>query len=172
MSEYLQEISSGESEWVEFKRSTSLLKEAVQTLCGFANDKGGVLYFGVTDDGAIIGQSVTDDTLKNIANTVKLNTEPKLYPQVEKIEVDGKSCVRVAIEQSPLKPHFAYGRPYIRVGSTTQQLSQDHYHLLLQQKNNGYGFDFQPCTKASLADIDESSVQQFIETANAVRDLN
>ncbi|QFY88711.1 putative DNA binding domain-containing protein [Magnetovirga frankeli] len=172
MTEYSQEINAGESEGIEFKRSTSLLKEAIQSLCAFANHKGGVLYFGVADDGQIIGQSVTDDTLKNIANTVKLNTEPKLYPQIEKVQFDGMTCIRVSIEQSPLKPHVAYGRAYIRVGSTTQQLSQDQYQLMLQQRNNGYGFDFQPCTQASMADIDEASVRQFIETANAVRDLN
>lgn len=172
MTEYERELASGESESIEFKRSTALLKEAIQTLCGFANHKGGVLYFGVSDDGAIVGQSVTDDTLKNIANTVKLNTDPKLYPQIEKVEIAGKACVRVCIEQSPLKPHIAYGRPYLRVGTTTQQLSQDQYQLLLQQRNNGYGFDFQPCPAAVMADIDEMSVQHFMETANAVRDFN
>lgn len=166
------EIAGGESEEVEFKRSTSLLKEAVQTLCAFANHRGGVLYFGISDDGHVIGQTVTDDTLKNIANTIKLNTDPKLYPQVEKVDIAGKTCVRVCIEQSPLKPHVAYGRPYLRVGPTTQQLSQDRYQLLLQQRTNGYGFDFQPCRSATMADIDESSVQTFMETANAVRDLN
>lgn len=172
MNQYHGELISGESDNLEFKRSTSLLKEAVQTLCAFANHQGGVLYFGVTDDGTIVGQPVSDDTLRNIANTVKLNTDPKLYPQIEKIEIEGKMCVRVCVEQSPLKPHVAYGRPYIRVGTTTQQLSQDHYQILLQQRNNGYGFDFQPCSAARLSDIDELSVQTFLETANAVRDLN
>ena len=172
MNDLHQELANGESEGIEFKRSTSLLKEAIQTLCAFANHKGGILYFGVADDGKIIGQTVTDDTLKNVANSIKLNTDPKLYPQVERVEFEGKFCVRVCVEQSPLKPHVAYGRPYIRVGTTTQQLSQEQYHLLLQQRKNGYGFDFQPCPAATIADIDETSVHHFMEIANAVRDFN
>ncbi len=172
MSNSAEELLAGESEGLEFKRSTSLLKEAVQTLCAFANHKGGVLYFGVANDGRVVGQTVTDDTLKNITNTVKLNSDPKLYPQVEKLEIEGKACIRVCVEQSPLKPHVAYGRPYIRVGPTTQQLGQEQYRLMLQQRTNGYGFDFQPCPAATLADIDETSVHSFMETANAVRDLN
>lgn len=56
MTDYRKEILSGESEELEFKRSTSLLKEATQTLCAFANHKGGVLYFGVSDDGTVVGQ--------------------------------------------------------------------------------------------------------------------
>ena len=88
MNNYQHELSQGESEGVEFKRSTSLLKEAVQTLCAFANHQGGVLYFGVADDRTVVGQSVTDDTLKNVANPIKLNTELKLYPQIEKLEFE------------------------------------------------------------------------------------
>ena len=104
--------ANGESEGIEFKRSTSLLKEAIQTLCAFANHKGGVLYFGVADDGKIIGQTVTDDTLKNVANSIKLNTNPKLYPQVEGLNL--RDSVRVCVEQSPLKPHVAYGSALVR----------------------------------------------------------
>jgi ATP-dependent DNA helicase RecG len=172
MSNYADELMAGESECLEFKRSTALLKEAVQTLCAFANHQGGVLYFGVSDDGSVVGQAVTDDTLKNIANTVKLSTDPKLYPQVEKVEIEGKACVRVCVEQSPLKPHVAYGRPYIRVGIATLQLSQERYQILLGQRTNGYGFDFQPCPGATPADIDETGVQNFMEAANTVRDFN
>ncbi len=144
----------------------------MQTLCVFANHKGGVLYFGVADDGTVVGQSVTDDTLKNVANTIKLNTEPKLYPQIEKLEFDKKACIRVCGEQSTLKPHFAYGRPYLREGSTTQQLSQEQYELLLQQRKNGYGFDFQVCPRATIAEVDESKVRSFLEAANAFREIN
>ena len=105
MNDFYQELANGESEGVEFKRSTSLLKEAIQTLCAFANHKGGVFYFGITDDGKIIGQTVTDDTLNNVANSIKLNTDPKLYPQVERVEFAGKFCVRVCVEQTAQAPY-------------------------------------------------------------------
>ena len=55
---------------------------------------------------------------------------------------------------------------------TTQQLSQEQYPLLLQQQKNGYGFDCQPYPAATIADIDETSVHNFMEIANAVRDVN
>ena len=81
MNNYEHELSQGESEGVEFKRSTSLLKEAVQTLCAFANHQGGVLYFGVADDGTVIGQSVTDFTQKNVANTINSIQNPNSIPK-------------------------------------------------------------------------------------------
>jgi ATP-dependent DNA helicase RecG len=165
-------ISEGESETVEFKRSTALLREGIETLCSFANHRGGYLFFGIEDDGRIVGQQVSDDTIRNIANAVKLNTDPKLYPAIEKVQLEGKTCVLVTVEESPLKPHLAYGRPYLRVGATNQRLDRERYEYLLQQRFNGYGFDHQLQPGAGLDDIDTDALYEFLETANSVRNLN
>lgn len=172
MQDILNLILKGESETTEFKKSTSSLREGIETLCAFANHKGGYLIFGVEDNGKIIGQQVSDDTLKNIANAVKLNTEPKLYPQIEKIELKNKTCILVTVEESPLKPHLVYGRAFLRVGTTNQRLDREQYEYMLQQRSNGYGFDYQIEKNATLNDIDPDSVYQFLETANTVRDIN
>jgi ATP-dependent DNA helicase RecG len=52
-------IKEGESETLEFKRSTGELKEAMQTLCAFLNGKGGTVLFGIRPDGNPEGQEVT-----------------------------------------------------------------------------------------------------------------
>ena len=155
-----------------FKKSTSLLREAIESLCAFANHHGGDLIFGVTDDGKVLGQQVSDDTLKNIANTVKLNTDPKLYPAIEPVILDGKNCILLRIEESPLKPHLAYGRAYVRVGPSNQKLDREQYEYLLQQRFNGYGFDYQVQKGATLADLDTDLLYEFLETANSIRDIN
>jgi ATP-dependent DNA helicase RecG len=165
-------ISEGESETVEFKRSTALLREGIETLCSFANHRGGYLFFGVEDDATVVGQQVSDDTIRNIANAVKLNTDPKLYPAIEKVQLQGKTCVLVTVEESPLKPHLAYGRPYLRVGATNQRIDRERYEYLLQQRFNGYGFDHQLQPGAKLDDIDSDALYEFLETANSVRNLN
>ena len=170
--EILNLIARGESENIEFKKSTSSLREGIESVCAFANHRGGYLIFGINDNGTIIGQQVGDDTIKNIANAVKLNTDPKLYPGIEKIEIEGKICILVIIEESPLKPHLAYGRAYQRVGSTNQKLDREQYEYMLQQRFNGYGFDYQVQPDASLNDIDSDSVYEFMEIANSVRNLN
>ena len=165
-------VAKGESETVEFKKSTSSLREAIEAICAFANRRGGYLLFGIDDDGTVVGQQVTDDSLKNIANAVKLNTDPKLYPGVEKVEIEGKACILVMIEESPLKPHLAYGRAFLRVGSTNQRLDRERYEQMLQQRLNGYGFDYQVQPEADLSHINTDAVREFLETANSVRDLN
>lgn len=128
--EILDLIKTGESESVEFKKSTSSLRETIQTICAFANHHGGYVIFGVDDIGRILGQQVTDDTIKNISNAIKLNTDPKLYPSIEKVDLEKKTCLLVSVDESPLKPHLAYGRPYLRVGSTNQKRQRNSAHCL------------------------------------------
>ncbi len=170
--DYLHIISGGESEVVEFKKSTSELREATETICAFANTQGGTVFFGISDSGSLTGQQITDDTLRNIANSIALNTEPKLYPSVVKAEIGGKLCAVVSIEESPLKPHLAYGRPFIRVGTTTQRTDRNYYEMLLLQRYNGYGFDYLVQKKAGLTDLDTDAVYEFVNTANTNRNLN
>ncbi len=167
-----QLISTGEGENLEFKSSTSLIREIIYSLCGFANKSGGAVLVGVKDDGTVVGQQVSDDTLTYLSNAIKLNTEPKLFPVIQKTEVGGKSIIYLYIGESPLKPHFAYGRPYIRTGSSTQQMSRDEYSLLLSKLQNGYGFDYQLREDASMNDIDEAAIYNFVEIANEVRSMN
>ncbi len=170
--EFKNLISGGESETIEFKKSTSMLKEGIETTVAFLNKHGGYLIFGITDDCNVVGQDVSDDTLKNIANVIKLNTDPKIYPTVECVTYKGKSCVLATVEESPLKPHLACGRPYIRVGTANQRIYREQYELLLQQRFNGYGFDYQINKNATLNDISREALSQFIETAYSVRELN
>ena len=44
-------IQNGESETVEFKRSTGQRTTAAKTLCGMLNGTGGMFLFGGTDKG-------------------------------------------------------------------------------------------------------------------------
>jgi len=60
-------IAGGESETLELKRSTGQLNRAGQTLCGFLNHAGGNVVIGVTDDGRIVGQEVSDKTRRELA---------------------------------------------------------------------------------------------------------
>ena len=54
-----------ETERIEFKKSTSELREGVISVCAMLNKHGeGTLYFGVKDNGDVIGQVVGRDTKK------------------------------------------------------------------------------------------------------------
>jgi ATP-dependent DNA helicase RecG len=170
--EWFEIGKEGESETQEFKKSTSLIKEITETICAFANNKGGTIYVGISDEGQVLGQTISDDTLKNLTNAILLNTEPKLYPEISTVIIEEKTCIRIRIGESPFKPHYAFGKPLTRVGPTNQRMSQSMYELMLLQRLNGYGFDYQIAEGATLAEIEETAVFELIETANLSRNIN
>ncbi len=51
-------IRQGEGQTAEFKTSFSEENPAIKTLCAFANAEGGTIYFGVKNNGDIIGVDI------------------------------------------------------------------------------------------------------------------
>lgn len=71
-------VAGGESEQVEFKRSTGQRSEAIKTVCAMLNGEGGYVLFGITDSGEIAGQQVSNRTMDELSNELQ-RIEP-LYP--------------------------------------------------------------------------------------------
>ena len=66
-----------ESETVELKTSTSEMKEAVISIVAMLNKHQACeLYFGVRDDGAVLGQMIGDSTIRVISRTINDSIEP------------------------------------------------------------------------------------------------
>lgn len=59
-------VEKGETENLEFKRSTGQLERAMKTTCAFLNGFGGTVLIGVKENGEIIGQNVGEGTIHDI----------------------------------------------------------------------------------------------------------
>ena len=58
-----------ETEQIEFKKSTGELKEAVISIASILNKHGsGKLYFGVKNNGDVIGQEISENTLRDVSH--------------------------------------------------------------------------------------------------------
>jgi ATP-dependent DNA helicase RecG len=127
--------AAGESEEVEFKRSTSQLRRAGETLCGFLNGTGGMVVIGVTPDGRVVGQTVADTTLRDIAAMLD-RLEPAAAVRVHRVPV--AKNFEVLVLEAPAtydtRPYVFDGRPYQRVGTTTSLMSQGRYQSLLLER--------------------------------------
>lgn len=129
-------IKQGESDTLEFKKSTSLLESVSQTLCGFLNGKGGIVLIGVSDEGKMIGQHVTDNTLQEIARSLGKFEPP---PQIELFRLPVGENKEIIILKAILRkctiPYTWDGRPYQRVTSTTSRIPQGIYQTLLMERD-------------------------------------
>ena len=67
-----------ETEYVEHKKSTSELREGVVSVCAMLNKHGeGTLYFGVKNDGTVVGQEIGAKTMRDVGRISFPDTDPK-----------------------------------------------------------------------------------------------
>ena len=127
-----------ETETLEFKKSTSELKEAMNSICAILNKhQRGQLYFGVKPDGTPIGQIVTEESLREVSQKIGNFIEPKIYPEINKVVIDGKECIHVKFEGNNI-PYFSYGVARIRVADEDLQMSPEEItELLLKSGREG-----------------------------------
>lgn len=155
-----------ESETLELKKSTSELKEAVISIAAILNKHGkGEAYFGIRNDGVIVGQDIGEKTIREVSKAISENIEPKIYPKVEAVELEGESCMRISFHGNEA-PYFAYGRAYMRVGDEDRQLSAKELESLFVRKNRAvFSWDDKICGNAKISDVSEEKVKSFVEKA-------
>lgn len=96
-------MNSVESETLELKTSTAELNEAVIAIVAMLNKHNkGELYFGIKNSGEVIGQDVSDKTLRDISKSISDHIEPKIYPRIEHIKIENKSIVKIYSEANTL----------------------------------------------------------------------
>jgi ATP-dependent DNA helicase RecG len=125
-------IGFTESEIVEYKESLSERRSAGESLCGFSNQHGGTIYFGVKNNGEIVGlQSVTEKTLRDLSHYLFDNFEPQLIFNVTKEICNGEQIIKVVVDRSATPYHTFCKTPYIRIGPNTNPMPQKEYQRRL-----------------------------------------
>lgn len=152
-----------ETEILEFKTSTAELPSALDSIVAILNKhQKGTLYFGVKNNGTPVGQQMGNNTLRDITRAITDHIEPKIYPIVEKVVLEGKDCIKVKFEGEDV-PYFSNGRSYIRVGDEDKKITQKELRRLIlkiEEKNNKW--EEKP-NDITLEDIDETTLKNFIK---------
>ena len=153
-----------ESETVEFKKSTGEHKEALQAVSAMLNKHGrGELYFGVKDDGEVIGQEVSDATLRQVTSWISDKIEPAVFPTVERLEAE-EGLIYIHVEFSGLNaPYSADGRYFTRVGTSNKTLSAAELGTMIIKRDRARSpWDSLPSGRP-VVDADEQAVRDFVE---------
>ena len=111
-----------ETEYVEFKQSTSQMKRAMESLIAMLNKHGeGEVYFGVSDNGDVIGQDIGNKTLTDISEEINKEIRPTVLPDITTLTYDGKTIIKVRVTGNN-KPYSASGKYLIRSGSENKKI--------------------------------------------------
>lgn len=156
-------IKGREGQRVEFK---SRIKSFGPDVCAFANTDGGIILFGISDDGSVKGVSgKNEEKISSVAD----KCDPPVRPSIQSLKIDNSKVLAAEIEKTG-NLHSLAGRVYKRVGSTNRKLSSSEI-LDLGQKLEKIRFGEQICEEAALDDIDEERVRWFLKKTSDERNL-
>lgn len=123
-----------ETETVEFKKTTGELKEGVISISSMLNKHGYcTLYFGVKNDGTVVGQEIGDNTLRDVSQMISTGIKAQVIPTITLELIDNKNVIKVEVRGSE-QPYSAFGRYYIRSADEDKELNPKQLSKLLQDK--------------------------------------
>ena len=157
-----------ETEQVEFKKSTGELKEAVISIAAILNKHGsGDLYFGVKNNGDVIGQEITDKTTREVSRAIGNHLRPVIYPEIKKETYDGRDVVHVRFE-GHMPPYTAYNIPRIRVADEDLVMAQDIYDDMIRSRDDFRKAWERQVSEYHIADIDKTVFERYLKRAKEV----
>lgn len=157
---------AGESETLEFKRSTGEQRAAMHALTGMLNHRGGRVLFGVESDGRVLGQDVADRTLEDLAQEVA-QIDPPVFPAIERVAVlGGREVIVVTVPQGAGRPYSHRGQAYFRLGNVNARMSRDEYNrMLLERLHAERRWENEPAEGWALADLDADEIVRTVDEA-------
>lgn len=157
-----------ESETVEYKKSTGELKEGVISIASILNKhEHGDLYFGVKNNGDVIGQDISDTTTRDVSQAIRLNIKPPIYPVIEEQNYGGRNVIHVQFE-GKRRPYTAYNIPRIRIADEDTLMDQELYREMLNERENTIDSWETKLSKYHIKDIDKEIFARYLKKAKEV----
>lgn len=138
-------VIGGESTTVEFKRKATSPHKIAREICALANTKGGVIFFGIDDDGSARGIESEKSEMDIINTACQFEIYPPIEPEFELYYQNNKEILVLIVRESPYKPHKIEAtdekgkkvkRAYIRVADKSIMASSEMARLLKTVTNS------------------------------------
>ena len=130
-------------ERIEAKRPKSWLK----SVSAFANGEGGVVVFGVSDDGEVIGLNDAERDGEIISEQIKAKLDPVPNVVLEYKLVDGARLIFLNVKAGDETPYYYIGDKqriaYIRIGNESVVADRTQLRNLVM-KGSGRSYDTLP----------------------------
>lgn len=136
----------------------------MESVASILNKHGrGTLYFGVRpSDGEVVGQDVSEKTLRDVSQAFTNRIEPRVYPTVDSLSTgDGKTYIRATFSGDE-RPYACDGRYRIRSADEDLPMSTALLEqLMLERASHRNPWDRRPSGK-TVADVDEDLLRRYV----------
>ena len=166
LDEIINLVAQGESETLEFKKTTGERVEAAKTACAMLNRRGGVVLIGVTKEGNITGQQVGDSTIERVVEELR-NIDPPVFPTIDRVPIgSGGAVLMIQVSRGVMRPYTHRNIPYQKVGNTTRRMTQDEYsRILLERMHSEERWENQAAKGWSIEDLDLNELRRTVTEA-------
>lgn len=157
-----------ETEQVEYKKSTALMREAVISMAAILNRHGsGKLYFGVKNNGAVIGEEIGENHILMVRNAILRHLSPTVHPEIDRETYGSRTVLAVGFKGN-CQPYFAYGIPRIRKGNRDLVMNDEEYREMLGMRDMfGYSWENRR-SRYRICDIDRLAVDSYLTKAGEI----
>lgn len=145
----INELLIAEATEYEFKSELEIKKPKswLKTVSAFANGLGGRFFFGVDDDGGVIGIADVKSTSDNISRLIKERISPLPEFKLEAHNIEDKVVLVLSVPHGELTPYYYVGDgntiAYVRVGNESNPASPQRLNELVRSGRN-ISFDSLP----------------------------
>ncbi len=152
-------IAEGEGLTVEFKeRYTARI---VHDIVAFANTKGGRVILGVSDEGKITGEALTNKMKAQIIDLAR-KCEPSI--EIKKI-FRCEDAVVIEVEEREEKPYSCADGYFVRLDGISQKMTQKEISLLYKNASAG-AFEESIHKNVGWEDISRQKINTYLREAN------
>lgn len=167
--EYIRKlIQHGEGVDVEFKETTGQLRRGMETLCGMLNGNGGLVVFGITNQGKIVGQEVSDKTTREIGEVLgKFEPSVNIQPIYILLENSEKQLIAFYSDgKANNKPYMWDGKAYRRHDSVTSTMTRDDI-MRMHEQTSGFYYHWEKDLNYDItfSDLDDRLIENMVQTA-------
>ena len=101
-----KKVTIFENQNVELKQE--YVPEIRKEVIAFANADGGTLIIGIRKDGEVCGIDDPDETMLQVANSLKDAIAPDIMPfvKIQTILMDGKNVVEIMVSTGTNRPYY------------------------------------------------------------------
>ena len=155
-----------ETEMLEFKKTTGEIREAMVSIAAILNKHGvGTIYFGVKPNGDVIGQNVSESSLRDVSRAVYESIKPQIYPVIKEEILDGHSTIKVEFSGENT-PYSASGRYYLRTADEDREVTPEELKAFFGVNKYREKWE-KELSESTEKQIDHDSMKQFWDNAIA-----
>jgi len=150
-------IKEGESLTVEFKEKYT--PKIDEHIVAFSNTKGGVILLGVSDDGIVRGEKLTNEMKGNI-NSLARNCKPDIT--VNAMQID--DVVVIEVPEGTEKPYYCSSGYFKRMNGNSQKMNHEEIRIMFSE-NEVMPFEEKSVRDFTYDDISKEKILAFKKEA-------